>query len=476
MNWRFQFFVMILNTTLAFSKIPDRFQQLVNQGEYTSAQQSMRQYLASEPSLSIESKLAIQFEIERLDRIRKDFTKIKTEVISNIKQYLPDVTDADIERWEQARSLEYKIIDGQKRYFNWAANNLFRIDSEAKAAKTKLQSTSNSDQTYYTRTNYVTQLIERYQTNQQIMPQRFQITYTLAVNPDAVPTGRTIRCWLPYPLEIANRQTDIQLLNTTPARHIISDNHDYLQRSVYLENIATKGTPTKFQVSFAYTNYPAYVPIDAAKVRPATITADLEPFIAERPPHIFFTPEMRQLGKEIVGSETNPYRIAQLLFAWVDQHIPWASAREYSTFQNISEYVRVNRHADCGMQTIFFMTLCRMYDIPTRWQSGWRTEPDEENMHDWGEIYFEPYGWVPVDVTNGLLQSSNPQVKWFFLSGMDAYRLIVNDDYSQQLYPAKMYFRSETLDFQRGEVEWEGGNIYFDQWDYEFAVKRVSGK
>jgi hypothetical protein len=27
------------------------------------------------------------------------------------------------------------------------------------------------------------------------------------------------------------------------------------------------------------------------------------------------------------------------------------------------------------------------------------------------------------------------------------------------------------VDSQRGEVEWAGGNLYFDQWDYSFAAK-----
>ncbi|HQV47848.1 MAG TPA: transglutaminase domain-containing protein, partial [Dokdonella sp.] len=44
-----------------------------------------------------------------------------------------------------------------------------------------------------------------------------------------------------------------------------------------------------------------------------------------------------------------------------------------------------------------------------------------------------------------------------------------NDDYSRPLVPAKQHFRSETVDLQRGEAEWRGGNLYFDQWDYDFT-------
>jgi hypothetical protein len=31
------------------------------------------------------------------------------------------------------------------------------------------------------------------------------------------------------------------------------------------------------------------------------------------------------------------------------------------------------------------------------------------------------------------------------------------------------------VDSQRGEVEWRGGNLYFDQWDYSFKASVVQG-
>ena len=64
----------------------------------------------------------------------------------------------------------------------------------------------------------------------------------------------------------------------------------------------------------------------------------------------------------------------------------------------------------------------------------------------------------------------NIQVKEFYLQGLDSYRFVVNDDYGCELFPKKTYPRSEPYDFQRGEVEWEGGNIYFDKWDYSMEI------
>ncbi len=87
-------------------------------------------------------------------------------------------------------------------------------------------------------------------------------------------------------------------------------------------------------------------------------------------------------------------------------------------------------------------------------------------MHDWGMLYFAPYGWLPMDITRGVFDTSDEKLKWFFLHGMDSYRLIFNDDIAQTFDPPKAHVRSETVDAQRGEVEWQGGNLYFDQWTW----------
>ena len=475
---RVLFFLLMLIFSLSWTvlaQIPLNFQKLINNGEFSKAQQLMRTELAANLSLSPEVKQVMIFEIERLERIKKDFTNTKQQVVEYIKKYIPEVTENDLVRWEKKKSLEYKIINGQKRYFNRAAPNLFRINKEAKKIKQQQENHKPKSQAAYDRDIDVREMVTLGETGGKkfINPVRVRVTYTLEVAKNVVPESKVIRCWLAYPREIPGRQVDIKLISSNPERHIVANNTDYLQRTVYLEKTSVKDGETVFQLVFEYSGHAVYNKINPDLIKPAQITNALAPFIEERPPHIVFTPELKALSKEIVGDETNPYRIAKKLFKWVDDNIPWASAREYSTFRNISDYVYRNRHADCGMQTIFFMTLCRLNGIPCKWQSGWTTEPGGEGMHDWGEIYFEPYGWLPVDVTYGLRKSDNSKEKWYFLGSMDSYRLIVNDDYSQNLYPAKIYPRSETIDFQRGEVEWEGGNLYFDCWDYEFQVQII---
>ncbi len=445
-------------------------QRLVDNGEFKAAQKLMRQHIAENPEMNAQDLLWMEFEIKRLQRIRKDFDKTGQQVLEQIRKIIPTATKADMRRWEKERALECMTIDGEKKYFKYAVNNLFRINSRLKAIKAEKRPVSSK--TGYDRLLDLRAIIQQSAKTQKrfVNPVRAKITYTLTVPANTVPAGEVLRCWLPFPRRVPNRQTDIKILHTQPDSYTLSG-AEHAHKTIYFEKAARSDRETVFQVGFSFQSYAAYTAVKADRVDAVDPDGDLKPFLSERPPHIVFTPELRTLSQKIVNDEKNPYYIAQKIFKWIDDNIPWASAREYSTFENISDYVYTNRHADCGMQTIFFMTLCRMNGIPTRWQSGWFFQPTDWTMHDWGEIYFEPYGWVPVDVTYGLQKSDRFEEKWFFLSGMDAFRLIVNSDYSGRFYPAKIHERSETIDFQRGEVEWRGGNLYFDQWAYDFKVK-----
>jgi hypothetical protein len=254
--------------------------------------------------------------------------------------------------------------------------------------------------------------------------------------------------------------------------YTIADNNNP-QRTLYMEKKAVKDEPTVFTMKLNYTCSSEWFDIDPSKVKQYDTKSDFyKTYTSERPPHIVFTDEIKELSKRIVGNETNPYLKARLIFEWISNNIPWAGAREYSTLDNIPAYCLQNKHGDCGIKTLLFMTLARYNGIPAKWQSGWMMHPVEKNLHDWGEAYFEGYGWVPVDQSFGIQNySSDPKVKYYFSNGIDSYRLIVNDDFSQPLYPAKIYPRSETVDFQRGEVEWRCGNLYFDKWDYDMDIK-----
>src|SRR5690606_39919139 len=117
------------------------------------------------------------------------------------------------------------------------------------------------------------------------------------------------------------------------------------------------------------------------------------------------------------------------------------------TISNIGDYALGAGHAVCGQQTLLLVSLLGLNGIPARWQSGW-TYSDEDvgydNMHDWGWLYLAPYGWLPMDVTTGQLDSDDPALRWIYLGGPDAYRIALTDVQPRAFVPATPPFRTET--------------------------------
>jgi hypothetical protein len=405
------------------------------------------------------------------ERIGLDFSVNEEQVITQIKKRLGSFSQEDKAAWEKKGWLEWRLINGEKMYFNRAASNLLLIKKFYEQKETRIREISEEPRMIF-RTKHTEEAYKASDNHSTpVVPVNMKITYTITVHQDAVPGGETIRCWLPWPKESHSRQQNVKLLSTSNQDYIIAPD-SAIHSTIYMEEVAKKGIPAVFQTSFYYQSNAQYFNMDELKILPYDKTSEnYKKYTSEELPHICFTENIRRLTDSISGPDENPAAIVKKIYYWFKGNIPWAGALEYSIMPNIPEYVYQNRRGDCGMQTFLFMSMLRYKGIPVRWQSGWMVPPMAENLHDWCEVYYEGTGWVPVDVSYDLQQSEITAVKEFYLSGIDSYRLIVNDGIAGPLHPKKQFLRSEPLDFQRGEVEWKGGNLYFDKWDYDMKIE-----
>jgi transglutaminase-like putative cysteine protease len=290
----------------------------------------------------------------------------------------------------------------------------------------------------------------------------------------AAPAGALIRAWLPIPRKYPFQDgfkldgSSSPVLNLAPETSPI--------RSVFMEQRAEADQPTKFEITYNYTVRGMFFDLKPEAVGRADLSDPaLAPFAAEAP-HVVFTPQIKKLAKEIIGSETNQMLQAKAFYDWIGENVFYSFAREYSTLTNISDYCLSHRYGDCGQLALLFITLCRSQGIPARWQTGWDLFPGFKDIHDWTEIYLAPYGWVPVDPWAGqyamryctaLSKAERRELHDFYFGGLDYYRMAANSDHSASLDPPKTTLRSDDVDFQRGELEWDGGNIYFDNYSYK---------
>lgn len=475
MNQRLKNIVVLLLTCWFFyscSTSENHYQQIFTSyeaGRFSEARMKIEQVTANKP----QPKIAEEMEILRnkMDRIELDFSKTEAEIRKELLVYFDELKTEQMNEWETSGNLEMRLIDGTKRYFRNAVPNLFRVDAVAREAKIKKDGNYDDPLVAFRlkNTDFIVKNIQQGHSPEE-MKHRFLIEYTIILQPDAVPANEQVRCWLPFPRESVPRQSNIKLLSVNSDDYRVADN-SALQRSLYMEKVAVAGEPTMFHFSAEFETLPQWIPVTPEMIKPYDTSSELyQIYTAERPPHLIFSEEIKSLAHEITRGITNPFEKVKAIYYWIDQNIPWASALEYSTFDCIPHYVLKNKKGDCGMQTLLFLSLARYSGIPCKWQSGWMLHPGEVNLHDWCEVYYEGIGWVPLDQSFGLQDTDITALKEFYLSGTDAYRLIVNDDFSRDFNPPKKYYRSEPVDFQRGELEWRRGNLYFDQWSYNMKV------
>ena len=398
----------------------------------------------------------------------------RSEIVSQIEEKDVSSSDEMLDRWEDAGYLEYRVIDGEKRYFKNAVYNLFLLNDSLRQ-KAGLEG-FNKDSLGRFCVDHIRKVLTEFdsQPGKRLQhPVDMVLNYEVKLDSGVTSPGALISAWLPFGVRDCERQSDVKLVRTRPEDSRVSP-ADCAHQSVYLEKTAEENGPTSFSTMISMTGNARYVdPLRLSAAEFVQLPDSVKPYAGERPPHVVFTEDIRKLADSIVSPEMRPFDMVRQFYYWINDHIPWASAVEYGLMENIPQYTLDHGHGDCGMQTLLFMTLCRSQGIPARWQSGWMLHPGHVNLHDWCEVWYEGIGWVPVDVSFKLQDSEDSRIREFYLSGIDAFRFVVNKDYGRSFCPQKKWPRSEPWDFQRGELEWAGGNLYFDQWSWDMEVKYV---
>src|ERR1035438_160644 len=448
------------------------------QGQFKQAASLLTAALGNN-SLPAAERGQLEFELDRLKRIKLDFPSTKEDLFAELKDSVKDLTPAEFEQWLAEGRFDSREIDGRRYYVNTAVSDLFFRYPELDARRLPPKDTTPLQKARLESCTAIRKAALAEKTPY-VLPKRFHVTMTVTAKATVAPAGEIIRAWLPIPRHYPF-QDDFELTSASPAVSR-TDSKDSPIRCVYMEQPAKKNAPTQFRIEYEYTTHAVSFDIKPGDVRPCDPNDPAVKGFTSEAPHVVFTPEMRALSQKIVGDETNPCLKAKKCFDWIAENIKYSYAIEYSTIRNISDYCRGKGYGDCGQEAMLFITLCRLNGIPARWQSGWNTFSRDKSNHDWSEIYLAPYGWMPADPYMGmwamhyataLTPEQKRQIRDFYFGGLDQYRMSANSDHNQTLRPTKQSMRSDDVDFQRGELECGGKNIYLDQFSYSLTVKDV---
>jgi glutamine cyclotransferase len=122
-------------------------------------------------------------------------------------------------------------------------------------------------------------------------------------------------------------------------------------------------------------------------------------------------PYIQKLANEIVGNETNPYRIARRIFNFVRNNLEYKLEGGW----NVAPVVLQRGTGSCSEYTFSFISLCRAAGLPARYAGALVVRGDDasldEYFHRWPEIYLPNYGWVPIDPQGGDKPSARDQAR-----------------------------------------------------------------
>ena len=452
---------------------------LEHEGRFTDAQCLLRALIDTARGVSPAERTRWAFEIARLDRIRMDYSLTEDLLFAQLERSIKDVTRSEMKQWMAEGRFDVRTIDGRAMFLGVSRSNLFWRYPDIAARRIHPPNDSAYEASVW-KTCTAIKNAAAMSGKPYVLPKQFRVVMTVTVDSNAAPDGETIRAWLPVPRAFPH-QHNFRLLTSSPSTISVAPAESPI-RSAYLEAKGVQGAPTVFRIEYEYTSEGVRFAVDPAQVRQAALQDSTVKLFVKEGPHVVFTEAMKKLSAEIAGKERNPLAKARMFYDWIAENIKYSYAREYSTIPDLGGYCLEKRYGDCGQETFLYITLCRLNGIPARWQSGWFTFPGGKTIHDWCEIYLLPYGWIPVDPYMGIFamqymkslsREQCVEVRDFYFGGLDQYRIAANSDHCQTLDPLKRSFRSDNVDFQRGELEYGNTNIYFDKYSYELTISEL---
>ncbi|UCE15851.1 MAG: transglutaminase domain-containing protein [Candidatus Bathyarchaeota archaeon] len=123
--------------------------------------------------------------------------------------------------------------------------------------------------------------------------------------------------------------------------------------------------------------------------------------------------ELQELAHTIAENETKVLTIIKKFITWIRDNINYTINGLLPHYPN---QTYAERKGDCDDQANLFITLCRIYGIPsllqiggiylpaertnkTFWEEHLTLDYERIGWHGWAMVYVPPWGWLPVDLT-----------------------------------------------------------------------------
>lgn len=419
-------------------------------GDFDAEIRSIDAYLSRE---DIPDALRTRLELEKIiaEGMKKEFSVSEDEAYAWFCDNYDRFTRELFEEMMDNGMLEWRFVKGVRHL-----SDSYR--SSVSAKQRELFALRKNKDNYFTseKIRLIHEAIKEMH-EQGFCRRRIRIRQELSLSKTAERIGEKIRVYLPFPAE-CEEQSDILLVSSSHPCEIMQGG----QTCVRIETVLSEDET--FFVEYEYTLCMKYKKTDPSEVS-ENQPKYVENMSGELPPHIVFTPLIKETAKQICGDETNPLIKARRIYDYVTGYLRYSFMREYLTFDNIPEFALTSTIGDCGVMALLFITLCRASSIPAGWQSGLSVFPNRASSHDWATFYIEPYGKLYADLSGGedACEKQDKIRHDHYFGNLDAYRMIANNVFQSDFDPQFAYCRTDPYDNQSGEAEYDDRSLRADE-------------
>ena len=247
-----------------------------------------------------------------------------------------------------------------------------------------------------------------------------RVRYSITVPKGTFRLRQNLRCWLPFPQGARLIEAGV---NRIPFPE---------------ENITLSGTSSPHSSLYMQTRTSRYKDITFYEVYEYDVTLNEVKGLEERSEESYLT--------------------AMEIARWIRDSITLAPMKEYSTIDDVPAQVLSEKKGDEGGKALLFIKMCQDKGIQARYRSGLEPSGGKVYLREWAEVSADGKEWIPAYLDGKNIPNPDSII-------------LINNDSNGDLFPAKTYPRSDNVDFLRGEVEWDGGNLYFPLWNSEITIE-----
>ena len=167
----------------------------------------------------------LEFELERMSRIRKDYSLKKEDIYTQLHANITNLTPREFSGWISRGWFDLKKIDGKTCFFRHGVENLYYRHPELRARGIHLddEKTADGERKALQFVRDVKAESARLNTNY-VLPRTYRVVEHAKLAGDVLVPGDTVKAWLPvpriYPFQV-RFQTAEELLRAN--RHCAGD-------------------------------------------------------------------------------------------------------------------------------------------------------------------------------------------------------------------------------------------------------------